>query len=65
MTSHELHHKCIGCEASEETVILERCRMCFRYFCGDCAHRTRGARFCSIACGEFFMHGDGDDEEED
>lgn len=60
----ELQDICIGCGASGETVVLERCRMCFKNFCGDCAHRTRGARFCSEACGEFYMHGDEEDQQE-
>ena len=55
---------CVACEASEEIVVLEKCRMCFRFFCPDCAHKTRGARFCSVACGEMFMHGDEDEAQE-
>ncbi|MDX1583266.1 MAG: hypothetical protein R3338_06660 [Thermoanaerobaculia bacterium] len=55
---------CVGCGSSDETVVLEKCRMCFRFFCADCAHKVRGAQFCSDACGQFYMHGDDDDRQE-
>lgn len=38
--------------------------MCFKYFCADCAHSTRGAKFCSESCGGLFLWGDGEDLEE-
>lgn len=60
----DVGRKCVGCGSPEEFVVLEKCRMCFRHFCGDCAHKTRGARFCSQACGEYFMHGDEEDQQE-
>jgi hypothetical protein len=57
-------HNCIGCGASE-TVYLERCRICHRYFCGECAWRaSSGLRFCGERCNEIFVFGDQDDEDD-
>lgn len=54
---------CVLCGEHDETMALERCRICYRYFCGDCAHRVRGVRFCSERCGLEYIYGDSDDDD--
>ena len=56
---------CIQCGETGEQALLERCRICYRYFCGDCAHRARGVRFCSERCGLEYIYGDSDDDDVD
>ena len=56
---------CVGCRATEETVSLERCTVCARWFCGDCAQRATGRRFCSAECARAYFWGDQDDDRED
>jgi len=58
-----LERRCIGCEETEETARLERCVTCGRDFCGDCAYRATGRRFCSGECARAFFYGDEDDDE--
>lgn len=58
---------CVGCAKTEEVVRLERCGVCARYFCPDCAHRAFGGRkFCSPDCARaYFFHGEPEDDDED
>lgn len=56
---------CGNCSVSEETAALERCKMCYRFFCSDCAHRGMGQRFCSERCAAEFMFGDTGDDDRD
>jgi hypothetical protein len=53
---------CVGCQGSGNKAGLERCRICFRYFCDGCAFKLRGLRFCSEGCAGYFMYGDDDAE---
>jgi hypothetical protein len=58
---------CVGCGAIEAEKHLERCSICHRHFCPDCAHRALGGRkFCSPDCGRtYYFQGDSDDDDED
>ena len=62
MTS-EYDVSCVSCGASDAIARLERCRMCRKSYCGDCAVRARGGQFCSRPCAEAFTFGDEDEEE--
>lgn len=55
---------CIGCGVGEELAILERCTICHRAFCPDCAYRSAGRRFCSVECARGYFYGESDDDEE-
>jgi hypothetical protein len=57
--------QCIRCGVAEGAALLERCVACGKYFCGDCAYRATGRRFCSSECSRAFFYGDGDDDEND
>jgi hypothetical protein len=56
---------CVGCGAVEETVHLEPCVICGRYFCPDCAVRAGfGRKFCSTDCARsYYFTGESDDDE--
>lgn len=57
---------CVGCADTEELARLERCHICDKYFCPDCAHRAFGRRFCGPDCARaYFFHGESDDDEND
>jgi len=55
--------KCIGCGDTEELARLERCPICGKDVCPDCAHRAVGRRFCSPDCARTFFYGDLDDDD--
>ena len=58
---------CVGCSKTDETIRLESCTICGRYFCADCAHRAGfGRKFCSADCAQaYYFTGDSDDDEDD
>jgi hypothetical protein len=56
---------CVGCGDTEEFARLERCSICQKSFCNDCAYRSAGRRFCSTVCARTFFYGDLDDDNED
>ena len=58
---------CVTCAKTQNEIHLERCGICARYFCTDCAHRAIGGRrFCSAECAKsYFFHGEPDDDDED
>ncbi len=55
---------CVGCQAIEEDARLDRCGICSRWFCSDCAFRSTGRRFCSSECARAYFWGDEDDHED-
>jgi len=64
--AEELERVCVGCGRTEELVLLERCNICARYFCSDCAHRAGfGRKFCSPECTRaYYFTGEPDDDDE-
>ena len=56
---------CTGCGDSEENTRLERCPICSKLFCSDCAYKAAGRRFCSDACARTYNYGDPEDDEQD
>jgi hypothetical protein len=55
--------QCVSCRDTEETARLEKCSVCFKFFCPDCAHRALGRRFCSAHCAHEYFYGETDDDE--
>jgi hypothetical protein len=57
--------ECVGCQVNDEdperSVQLNKCPICFKRICDDCAHRSMGRLFCSKRCADQFFFGD--DEE--
>ena len=58
---------CVTCQANEDTARLDKCGICARFFCPDCAHRAYGGRkFCSPECARgYYFHAEMDDDEDD
>ena len=56
---------CVGCGTNEDVARLERCPICSKTFCADCAYRASGRRFCSDACARTYNYGDPEDDDED
>jgi hypothetical protein len=57
---------CVGCGDTDEQARLENCPICRKPFCGDCAVRAVGRRFCSNECARnYYFLGDPDDDEDD
>lgn len=57
---------CVGCGGTQVTVHLERCGICHRFFCPDCAQRGAfGRKFCSPDCSRaYYLLGESDDDED-
>ena len=55
---------CAVCARDAESIQLERCAICQRYFCNDCAHKGFGRKFCSPDCARsYYFTGETDDDE--
>ena len=55
---------CVTCGDTEGMTRLEKCTICDRHFCADCAHRAFGHRFCGGDCARaYWFHGEPDDNE--
>jgi hypothetical protein len=55
---------CHVCGKAQEDAHLERCMVCGKWFCVDCAFKQTGRRFCSPGCGRDFFWGDSEDEDD-
>ncbi len=53
---------CLICQASDQDKSLNKCPICFKWVCDDCASRSYGRVFCSKSCANQFFFGDEDDE---
>ena len=62
--SYAEERRCIGCGNTEEEAHLERCMVCGKWFCPDCAFKQTGRRFCSGGCARDFFWGDYEDEDD-
>ena len=58
---------CVRCGSTGETVRLEQCTICKRFYCPDCAHRAGfGRRFCSPECARaYYFTGEETDDDQD
>lgn len=57
--------RCLVCGTEAELIQLERCMVCGKWFCKDCAFKQTGRRFCSGGCARDFFWGIGEEEDED
>ena len=55
--------ECVTCKASDKDQRLDKCPICFKWTCDDCAHRaiTAGSS-ARKKCADTFFFGDDDDE---
>ena len=54
--------ECVACQKSDLDARLQKCQICFKWICEDCASRGFGRFFCSKKCSDQFFFGDDDDE---
>jgi hypothetical protein len=59
-----MKRKCVKCERDETEVRLDKCPICYEYFCNEHVHLRGGRRFCKRACAQYFFFGDGEDSTE-
>ena len=50
-----------GGDAEGDLIRLERCVICFRWYCEEHAAVRSGRKFCSKRCGEYFFFDDSED----
>jgi hypothetical protein len=53
--------ECIQCQATDKDRRLEKCPMCFKLVCEECAIRLYGRTFCTRTCADQFFFGDDDE----
>jgi hypothetical protein len=53
---------CSVCEKSDLETSLQKCPICFKWVCEDCAKRDYGRVFCSRRCADGFFFGDDDED---
>ena len=54
-------HKCHECGKPDTETRLQKCPICFRYFCEDHSHDQSGVVFCSKGCAQYFFFAEPDD----
>jgi hypothetical protein len=52
---------CVICQKDEQESTLQKCPICFKLACDDCAHRAYGRAFCTKRCADQFFFGDDDE----
>lgn len=55
---------CTHCGAGESDRPLQRCPICFKWFCDEHGHDMSGRAFCSSHCAEYFFFADPDDQDD-
>ncbi|HKQ62037.1 MAG TPA: hypothetical protein VJS92_12160 [Candidatus Polarisedimenticolaceae bacterium] len=53
--------KCFNCGKSGDEVRLQKCAICFKYFCDEHAYSMHGRAFCSAGCGDYFFFAEPED----
>ena len=53
---------CLVCKKNEDEATLNKCPVCFRYYCTDHAHLMAGREFCSQGCARYMFSPDDDEE---
>ena len=53
--------ECNECQKTEAEVKLQKCPICFKYFCDEHAYHRSGLWFCSKGCAEYFFFSEPDD----
>ena len=49
------------CQKNDDDARLDKCPICFKFFCEEHAYLYSGRRFCSKQCAQFFFFGEDDD----
>ena len=54
--------ECVGCKVTDLDVRLNKCPICFKWVCDNCAVRSFGRSFCQRKCADQFFWGDEDED---
>lgn len=54
--------QCFRCKQDNPRVNYQKCPICHKVFCEECAYRRSGRDFCSRICAEYFFFGSEDDD---
>ena len=53
--------ECLACKVTDLDVRLNKCPICFKWVCDNCANRAFGRSFCSKRCADLFFFEDEDE----
>jgi len=53
--------ECVACQVSDQDSRLNKCPICFKWVCDNCAVRSFGRVFCAKKCADQFFFGDDED----
>ena len=53
---------CPSCQKDEQDTLLNKCPICFKWVCDNCAVRSFGRAFCQRKCADAFFWGDEDED---
>ena len=53
--------ECLTCKVTDLDVRLNKCPICFKWVCDNCAIRSFGRMFCAKMCSDQFFFGDDDE----
>ena len=59
--SSTFNMECVVCQATDQDRRLEKCPICFKLICENCALRLYGRTFCGRRCADQFFFGDDDE----
>jgi hypothetical protein len=54
--------QCAICKKSGEEIKLQKCSICFKPFCEECAFTMSGRQFCGHFCAEYFFFAQPDED---
>ena len=58
-------NRCHECGATDDETRLQKCPICFRYYCQEHNKSMSGRTFCSQKCAEYFFFADPDDDDKE
>jgi hypothetical protein len=50
--------ECVTCNRDEDEVSLQKCAICFRFYCTDHGYTMSGREFCGQRCARYFFFPD-------
>ncbi len=53
--------ECVTCKKSDAETRLQKCPICFKYYCDEHGYSMSGRKFCSQFCAEYFFFAEPDD----
>lgn len=53
--------QCVTCQRTDQETDLQKCPVCFKYYCGEHTVNYSGRTFCSKHCADYFFFADDDE----